>query len=176
MVVIFCDASVYHNGQPELQDAFFAVVLEDGTHEGLLLRHQHIGNHSVNEAEYRGVIAALQWLHDEDIDRPAVIITDSQLVYGHVVKDWRCSLDTLRRYRNRVRKLMEATGAQVIWKPRAQNKAGWFFQGIVDGKRKAKYRQKKEAKRAKRKIVRQWTLDNPNESGYVGGQGVDSRA
>lgn len=171
--VLYTDASVYNNGQRELQDAYYAVVLEDGTEEGLLLRHRRIGNHSVNEAEYRGVLAALAWLHDEDIDRPAVIITDSQLVYGHVMKDWRCKMPSLRRYRDRVRHLISATGAEVIWKPREENKAGWFFQGIVDGRRKEKYRKKKEAKRAKRRIVREWTIDNPEVSGYTGGQGTE---
>lgn len=174
--VLYTDASVYNNGQKELQDAYYAVVLEDGSDDGLLLRHQRIGNHSVNEAEYRGVLAALAWLHDEDIDRPAVVITDSQLVYGHVMKDWRCKLPTLRRYRNRVRTLIQATGAEVIWKPREENKAGWYFQSIVEGRRKEKYRKRKEAKRAKRKQVREWTLANPEASGYAGGQRTNGSA
>ena len=163
---MYTDASVYNNGQKDIQDAYYAVFLEDGTDDGLMLKHQRIGNHSVNEAEYRGVIAGLQWLHDADIDRPGVIITDSQLVFGHVVEGWRCTLPNLKRYRNRCRKLMAATGAQLLWKPREENKAGWFFQAIVDARRKEKYRKKKEAKRAKRKVVREWTLANPEASGY----------
>lgn len=166
VVVLFSDASVYRNGQPGLQDCYYAVVLQDGTDDGLVLKHVGVGDASVNEGEYLGVIAALHWLHDADLERSGVVITDSMLVYGHVMLDWRCNLDVLRRYRDRVRSLLDATGAELIWKPREENKAGWYFQGIIDRRRKEQYRRKKEAKRGKRRRVRAWTLENPELSGY----------
>lgn len=165
-VTLYSDSSVYQNGQPGKQEAWFAVVLEDGTQEGLLLQHVFIGDHSVNTGEYRGVIAALQWLHAQDLDRWAVVITDSKLVWSHVMDDWRCSAQ-FTSYRDRIRWLIEATGATFLWKPRAHNKAGHFFERIVEQRRKDRYRRKGEAKRTKRHVVRVWTFSSP-QSGYTG--------
>lgn len=172
-VIVYSDASVYQNGQPGLQDAYYAVVVDDDSDKGLLVAYEGIGDASVNEGEYRGVIAALRWIADEDLDRRAVVITDSQLVYGHVVKGWRCAkydqhgnLSILPRLRDIVQHLLEKTEAELFWKSRNRNLAGFFFQGIVDARRKEKYRAKKEGRRVKRKRVRAWTVNNPDLSGY----------
>jgi ribonuclease HI len=160
-----------------LQDAYYAVVVDDDSDEGLLVAHVGIGNASVNEGEYRGVIAALRWIADADLDTRAVVITDSQLVHGHVIKAWRCSKfdqngqpSILPVLRDTVRYLLWLTDSELFWKSRNRNLAGFFFQGIVDARRKEKYRLKKEGRRAKRKKVREWTFDNPETSGYGAGR------
>lgn len=170
--MLYSDASVYNNGQIGNQKCYYAVVLEDGTEDGLLLKHVGPWEASVNEGEYKGVMAALRWLHDADLDRSAVIITDSKLVWGHVMDGWRCNWRFVA-YRNRVQWLLEATGATLIWKPRGENKAGHFFERVVEHRRKERYRRKGEARRAKRKRVRTWTFDNPEVSGYAGGRGLN---
>ena len=65
-----------------------------------------------NEAEYEAVIAALTYLRTSNeylkMDREkCVIITDSQLVYGHVVKNWKCNFAHLRLLRDEVRKQLK---------------------------------------------------------------------
>lgn len=172
-VIIYSDSSVLNNGQPGLQDCYYGVVVDDDSDEGKLVAHVGIGDASVNEGEYRGVLAALRWIADEDLDRRAVVITDSQLVHGHVVRDWKCAKidkdgnpSKLPVLRDRVRHMLALTETELFWKSRERNLAGWFFQKIVDKRRKEKYRLKKEGRRAKRKKVRAWTLGNPSISGY----------
>lgn len=174
-VIVYSDASVYNNGQVGLQDCYYAVVVDDDSDEGKLVVHEGIGDASVNEGEYRGVIAALRWIAEADLDQRAVVITDSQLVHGHVVREWRCSkydqngeLSILPILRDQVRYLLWLTDSELFWKSRNRNLAGFFFQGIVDARRKEKYRAKKENRRAKRKTVRAWTFENEELSGYTG--------
>jgi len=144
-----------------------------------MVAYAEIGDASVNEGEYRGVIAALRWVSNNDIDQPVVIITDSKLVWGHVMDDWRCAPfdkegnpSKLLAFRDIVRVLLEVTDSRLIWKRRDRNMAGWFFEKEVDRRRKEKYANKKERKRSKRKTVRRWTLSNPEQSGYEG-RGID---
>ena len=182
-VTLFSDGSVYNNGQKGCQEAFYAVFLDDGTEEGKLLFHEDIGDASVNEAEYRGVIAALRWISDNDIDEQVIIITDSKLVWGHVLDDWRCAPfdkegnpSKLLAFRDIVRVLLEVTDSRLIWKRRDRNMAGWFFEKEVDRRRKEKYANKKERKRSKRKTVRRWTLSFPDLSGYSGNRAASTSA
>ena len=60
-----------------------------------------------NEAEYEAVIAALTYLKTSNevykmSKEKCVIVTDSQLVYGHVVKNWKCNFAHLRILRDEV--------------------------------------------------------------------------
>jgi ribonuclease HI len=61
-----------------------------------------------NEAEYEAVLAALVYLKESNkylkMDKEkCVIVTDSQLVYGHVVKNWKCNFVHLRLLRDEVK-------------------------------------------------------------------------
>lgn len=151
------------------------MVLDDGTEDGRLLMDVSIGDASVNEGEYRGVIGALRWAADEDLDGPVVVITDSKLVWGHVTQDWQCAefdkngnKSILPVLRDQARTLLELLEARLLWKSRNRNMAGWYFEAKVEARRKEKYRTKKEGKRVKRKTVREWTVSNPEISGYTG--------
>jgi len=173
--ILYSDASVYNNGQPGLQDCYYAVVLDDGSEEGKLLMDVSIGDASVNEGEYRGVIGALRWVADNDLDEPVVVITDSKLVWGHVTQGWNCAiqdkdgnLSILPVLRDQARVLLQLLDARLLWKSRNRNMAGWYFEKKVDARRKEKYRTKKEGRRAKRKTIREWTVGNPEISGYEG--------
>ena len=60
-----------------------------------------------NEAEYEAVLAGIEYLKTANesykLDREeCFIITDSQLVYGHVVKGWKCNFEYLRKLRDYV--------------------------------------------------------------------------
>jgi ribonuclease HI len=61
-----------------------------------------------NEAEYEAVLAALTYLKESNKylkmgKEKCVIVTDSQLVYGHVVKNWKCNFAHLRVLRDEVK-------------------------------------------------------------------------
>jgi len=61
-----------------------------------------------NEAEYEAVIAGLTYLKTSNEylkmgREKCVIVTDSQLVYGHVVKNWKCNFAHLRLLRDEVK-------------------------------------------------------------------------
>lgn len=169
-ITLYTDASVLHNGKHRFQDSYCAVVVDNGTYLGKLVRYVHLGSYSVNESEYYGIIEALRWILYNDIEYPCVIITDSQLAYKQVYGFTPCFNDPLYSLRNHTVELLEKTGAKLMWKSRKRNLAGWFFQNLVKQRRKDKYRVRKEKKRGKRKLVRQWTIDNPEISGY-GGRG-----
>lgn len=172
-VTLYSDCSVYNNGQKGLQEAYYAVVLDDGTVSGKLLMDVFIGDASVNEGEYRGVIAALRWAAD-NADDPVVVISDSKLVVGHVTQGWQCAESDkngnpsqLPILRNQVQHLLGLLESRLIWKRRNRNMAGWYFEKKVEARRKEKYRVKKEKRRVKRKTVREWTTEHPELSGYT---------
>jgi len=172
-ITLYCDASVYNNGSRGQQEAYCAVFLDDGTAQGKELVYKAIGDKSVNEGEYEGVISALNWIAENDLDRRAIVITDSQLVYGHVVKGWHCATftkdgreSTLPGLRDRVRYLLELTESDLLWKSRRRNLAGHFFEREVERRRREKYNTKKHKRRSKRTRVRDWTILNPKLSGY----------
>jgi ribonuclease HI len=61
-----------------------------------------------NEAEYEAVIAALTYLKTSNEvykmgREKCVIVTDSQLVYGHVIRNWKCNFPHLRILRDEVK-------------------------------------------------------------------------
>lgn len=62
-----------------------------------------------NEAEYEAVLMGLTYLEKSNeyfilSKEKCVIITDSQLVYGHVIKNWKCNFPHLRLLRDEVKK------------------------------------------------------------------------
>lgn len=120
--VLFSDGSVYPAEKG--WDAYFAVVLDDGTPAGRLLRHASVGNATISMAEYLGVIWALEWSKG-----PCNIITDSNLIIGHVFKNWKC-IEHLQPYRDKVKSLLSKYNSSLHWESRDNNKAGKFFETI----------------------------------------------
>lgn len=60
-----------------------------------------------NEAEYRAIIAAITYLKSVNTGNDGcVVITDSQLVHGHVIKNWKCNFAHLRVLRDEIRELL----------------------------------------------------------------------
>jgi len=104
MYEVFVDGSV-RCGNPGL--AGIAVYVRRDSkcvykHSWLLSREA-----TSNEAEYEAVIAGLTYLKTcNEVYRMSkekcVIVTDSQLVYGHVVRGWKCNFAHLRLLRDEV--------------------------------------------------------------------------
>jgi ribonuclease HI len=83
------------------------------------VKHEGADIRTVNEEEYLGVIAALKMCSAGDI-----IYTDSQLVYGHLCRGWKCNYDHLRSLRDEAAALMGARRAGLKWVKRNKNVAG----------------------------------------------------
>lgn len=76
-----------------------------------------------NEMEYAAVIACLSVCQRGDI-----IKTDSQLVHGQLVKDWKINHEHLRILNETAAVLMREKEALIQWIPRNENIAGEMFQ------------------------------------------------
>ena len=117
---IYIDGSSTPNNSKVVNKAKYAVVIHSdyGNHQWV----QDVGNKTNNEAEYEALQAALEFSvgyghTSEDI----TIYTDSKLVYGQVMKGWKCQ-EKFRGYLDVIRVLLPI--ARLEWIPREQNLAG----------------------------------------------------
>lgn len=78
---------------------------------------------TTNEAEYQGLIAALE----ANPQRPLLVIGDSQLVIFQVLGQFRVRKQHLLGYRNRARALLN--GAWLTWEPGKKNLADGVSRG-----------------------------------------------
>ena len=77
-----------------------------------------------NEAEYRALIEALLDGRSEN----ATIYTDSQLLVGHLTKNWKVNADNLKKFVEIAKKLLNLANAKLVWVPRNKNKAGQLLE------------------------------------------------
>ncbi len=85
---------------------------------------RYLGHKTNNEAEYEALVAALEFAvyqRNENI----TIYTDSKLVFGQVMKGWKCQ-DKFRGYLTVIRVLLPV--AKLEWVPREDNLAGELFE------------------------------------------------
>ena len=75
--------------------------------------------HTNNEMEYYALIRALK-----EVKEPHEIFTDSQLVYGHVLLNWKVNSAHLIPLRDEARALLLQKGCVLTWIPREENEAG----------------------------------------------------
>jgi len=73
-----------------------------------------------NEAEYSALIQALL----DERAMGSTIYTDSQLLVGHLTKNWKVKAENLKFLVEIAKKLLSLNGAELVWVPREQNKAG----------------------------------------------------
>lgn len=112
------------------------MVLQDGTETGELLCHKAGGDGTVNDGEYSAVLWALKWTRRRG--SRARVITDSLLVASQVSGEYRTQHAHLRRYRDKVRTLLEETGSTLEWQSRDDNLAGHFFDWVLEQRRRAR--------------------------------------
>jgi ribonuclease HI len=93
----------------------YAVVFEDGR----VIRELFQTKCTNNEMEYAGLLRALKECKEGD-----QIITDSQLLVGHVTKRWKVNKDHLRPLVDEAKRLLAEKKATLEWVGRDQNKAG----------------------------------------------------
>jgi ribonuclease HI len=74
-----------------------------------------------NVAEYEGLMAAAQWLNDEDIEEKTVIKGDSQLVIKQMKGEYRVNSATSKKYVPEIKKLLQGKEISFVWIPREEN-------------------------------------------------------
>ncbi len=135
---LWTDGQPFKGKSPAQWEGHCTVVIDNDGESltpGLLWTYADIGDKASNECEYSGLILALEWALSNH--RCVHIIIDSQLIIGHLEKDFRCE-PHLRPYRDRVRELIEKTDARVSWQGRDYNKAGWVNAEVLLARARAK--------------------------------------
>ncbi len=137
MYTAWTDGSV-RSGNPGI--AGIAVYVEhDGVcvHKNAELLPQ---DSTSNEAEYKAVIAAITYLKSVNISNDScIIVTDSQLVYGHVIKNWKCNFAHLRVLRDEIRGLLREIPFKLELRAVSRThteKANTLAQAITDKEKK----------------------------------------
>lgn len=74
-----------------------------------------------NVAEYEGLLAAAQWIVDEEIDGKIVIKGDSELVIKQMNGQYRVSSATSKKYVPEIKKLLQEKNVSLVWVPREEN-------------------------------------------------------
>lgn len=98
------------------QKARYCVVFEDGTE---VVEDLPPGTTN-NQAEYAALLHALR----DRRARGAEIITDSQLLVGHVTRDWKVNKAHLREPVTEARRLLREQRSILTWVRREENRAG----------------------------------------------------
>ena len=74
-----------------------------------------------NVAEYEGLLAAAQWIVDEEIEEEIVIKGDSQLVIKQLKGEYRVNSATSKKYVPEIKKLLHMKRVSFVWIPREEN-------------------------------------------------------
>jgi ribonuclease HI len=74
-----------------------------------------------NVAEYEGLLAAVQWIVDEEIEDEILIKGDSQLVIKQMKGEYRVNSATSKKYVPEIKKLLQAKRVNFVWIPREEN-------------------------------------------------------
>lgn len=103
--------------------AFASILVLDNGREHVISRY--IGWHTNNYAEYSGLLVGIKMAIDNNVSH-LDIITDSQLIEGQLLMDWRCNVKELKIMRDEALKLLrlhygEQLGWTITWKRRDKN-------------------------------------------------------
>jgi len=103
-------------------EAYIGVLIIDRDTGEILCEHgQFIGNATVNEAEYSGVLFALYWA----VEREATHLTvksDSQLIVNQIRGKWQTREPVLGEYLTEVRQVLpNLVDFKIKWIPREEN-------------------------------------------------------
>jgi ribonuclease HI len=74
-----------------------------------------------NVAEYEALMAAAQWLADEEIDDKILIRGDSELVIKQMKGQYRISSATSKKYVPEIKRLLQGKDVTFEWVPREEN-------------------------------------------------------
>jgi ribonuclease HI len=112
---------IYCDGFSNNKESGYTVCDQDGN---VLVREVFPYRRTNNEAELRGVLAAVQLATD-------FVVTDSQCVTLWVKAGKCAARPDLTPIAAEVRRLLKGRGVRLVWQPREQNKAGMFNEQVA---------------------------------------------
>lgn len=116
--------TLYFDGYSNSRGAGFVVT----DHTGTLISESSIGKKTNNEAEYYGALKAL-----EMIEPKGRVYTDSKLVEGQVMHNWKVKAFHLRSLVQGCKSLVKRKNIELIWIRRNKNLAGLVIeQGMIN--------------------------------------------
>lgn len=99
-------------------------------------------NVSNNQVEYAAVIDALEYLESTNTtNEDCIIHTDSALVHGQLVKNWKCNFAHLRALRNDAKRVLDSVPFKIdiLWSSRLTNEiANELAQAITEEEKLAR--------------------------------------
>lgn len=114
---LFCDGACSGNGTPN-QKAGAGVVVEWQGKKPMILS-MGLGNKSNNEAEYNGLLEALQIIKDTEI-KDVIIHSDSNLMVQQVNGNWKCKDPKLKQ-------LLQKAKDRIVWLNSNKYKVGLVY-------------------------------------------------
>ena len=115
--------TLYFDGYSNSRNAGFVVTDSIGN----VISESGIGKKTNNEAEYYGALKAL-----ELVDHNGTVYTDSKLVEGQVMFNWKVKAFHLRSLVQGCRSLVKRKNVNLVWLRRNKNLAGIVIeQGMV---------------------------------------------
>lgn len=103
--------------------AFGTVLREARTHVVVAELGEYIGHATNNVAEYRGLIAGLEYLAERDPSARVEARLDSKLVVEQMSGNWKIKNSMLQKLALRAGDALPRTSVRFIWVPRHQNAA-----------------------------------------------------
>ena len=116
---IFCDGGARGNPGP----AAIGVVIKDAHHQVIKTIGQTIGAATNNQAEYRAVLAALNWLKNQP-PAETTIFLDSQLLVEQLNGNYKVKNSELKNLHSQARALIMELGGKIGFQyiPRERNR------------------------------------------------------
>lgn len=128
-IVIKTDGGALWNPGP----AASAFVVENDN-KIICLHSEYIGIATNNEAEYKAVIMALEYVKEKFTTKKISIFSDSQLVVKQLNGEYKVKAAGIIPLWSRAKKLMSEINASIDWIPRSKNKLADSLVGTVRGK------------------------------------------
>jgi len=121
-MVVFSDGETSLNGQVGQLSSI--VVWSQGN----VVVEKDVGDKTNNEAEYLGIIEALEWLLKNVPGEKNVVLSDSQFVLNQLMHQYHFREKHLRPYAEKAWNLLiELQNTTLKWIPRERNKAGLYI-------------------------------------------------
>ena len=122
-VTLYTDAGTWDNGTKR-QRSVFAVW---DSRSGGIVVHEDLPGTTNNEAEYAGIISALELARNDGL-HGVLIRSDSQLCVKQIKGEYQVKEERLRPLRDRSARLLRELQGRIEWVPRGVNHAGIFLE------------------------------------------------
>ncbi len=128
-IIVRTDGGALRNPGP----AASAFVVESDK-KIICLHSEYIGTATNNEAEYKAVIMALEYVKEKFTAKRISIFSDSQLVVKQLNGEYKVKAAGIIPLWSMAKKLMSEISASIEWVPRNENKLADSLVGTVRGK------------------------------------------